>query len=126
MAPIAKKSGKGKAPKTTKKFIINASQPASDKIFDVSAFEKFLNEKIKVEGRVGNLGEIIKISQTGDGKIEIIAHNELSGRYLKYLTKKFLKKMQLRDWLRVVSTSKGVYELKFFNVVNDEAEEDDE
>jgi len=128
-------------------FVINASQPASDKIFDVSAFEKFLNEKIKVDGRVGNLGETIKISQSGDGKIEIIAHNELSGRYLKYLcvhhstedyvnrehlanrdhsTKKFLKKQQLRDWLRVVSTSKGVYELKFFNVVNDEAEEDDE
>ncbi|KAM7187570.1 Ribosomal protein L22e [Naviculisporaceae sp. PSN 640] len=125
MAPIAKKSAK-KGPKTTKKFIINASQPASDKIFDVSGFEKFLNEKIKVEGRVGNLGETIKISQQGEGKIEIVAHNDLSGRYLKYLTKKYLKKMQLRDWLRVVSTSKGVYELKFFNVVNDEAEEDDE
>jgi hypothetical protein len=41
-------------------------------------------------------------------------------------TKKFLKKNQLRDWLRVVSTSKGVYELRFFNVVNDDAEEDDE
>jgi large subunit ribosomal protein L22e len=41
-------------------------------------------------------------------------------------TKKFLKKQQLRDWLRVVSTSRGVYELKFFNVVNDEADEDDE
>ena len=42
-------------------------------------------------------------------------------------TKKFLKKNQLRDWLRVVSTSKGVYELKFFNIVNDaEEEEDDE
>ncbi|ROV89825.1 hypothetical protein VMCG_09480 [Cytospora schulzeri] len=123
MAPQIKK---GKSAKTTKKFIINASQPASDKIFDVSAFEKFLNEKIKVEGRVGNLGETIQISQQGDGKIEIIAHNELSGRYLKYLTKKFLKKMQLRDWLRVVSTSKGVYELKFFNVVNDADEEDDE
>ncbi|EAQ90758.1 60S ribosomal protein L22 [Chaetomium fimeti] len=126
MAPIAKKTGAKKGPKVTKKFIINASQPASDKIFDVSAFEKFLNEKIKVEGRVGNLGETIKISQQGEGKIEIIAHNELSGRYLKYLTKKFLKKMQLRDWLRVVSTSKGVYELKFFNVVNDEAEDDEE
>lgn len=123
MAPQTKK---GKSGKVTKKFIINASQPASDKIFDVSAFEKFLNERIKVEGRVGNLGDTIQISQQGDGKIEIIAHNELSGRYLKYLTKKFLKKMQLRDWLRVVSTSKGVYELKFFNVVNDEADEDDE
>ncbi|AEO56064.1 hypothetical protein MYCTH_2300549 [Thermothelomyces thermophilus ATCC 42464] len=126
MAPIAKKTGAKKGPKVTKKFIINASQPASDKIFDVSAFEKFLNERIKVDGRVGNLGETIKISQQGEGKIEIIAHNDLSGRYLKYLTKKFLKKMQLRDWLRVVSTSKGVYELKFFNVVNDEAEEDEE
>jgi large subunit ribosomal protein L22e len=132
------------------KFIINASQPASDKIFDVSAFEKFLQDKIKVDGRVGNLGDIIQISQVGDGKIEVVAHTQFSGRYLKYLyvppsqiygpcilklmligvfvyrTKKFLKKQQLRDWLRVVSTSKGVYELRFFNVVNDEAEDDDE
>jgi hypothetical protein len=66
-------------------FVIDARQPASDKIFDVSAFEKFLNEKIKVDGRVGNLGDIIKISQQGEGKVEITAHNELSGRYLKYL-----------------------------------------
>jgi len=124
MAPQTKKSGK--TAKVTKKFVINASQPASDKIFDVSAFEKYLNERIKVDGRVGNLGETITISQSGDGKIEIVAHNDLSGRYLKYLTKKFLKKMQLRDWLRVVSTSKGVYELKFFNVVNDDDAEDDE
>jgi large subunit ribosomal protein L22e len=41
-------------------------------------------------------------------------------------TKKFLKKQQLRDWLRVVSTSKGVYELRFFNVVNEGDDEDDE
>ncbi|RYC54444.1 hypothetical protein CHU98_g11765 [Xylaria longipes] len=150
MAPQTKKSGK--AGKQTKKFVINASQPASDKIFDTAAFEKFLQDKIKVDGRVGNLGDTITIQQVGDGKIEITAHNELSGRYLKYLlvlprfhhaaqqsharpeslltsrhrTKKFLKKMQLRDWLRVVSTSRGVYELKFFNVVNDDADEDDE
>ncbi|CAI4215249.1 unnamed protein product [Parascedosporium putredinis] len=124
MAPQTKKAGKSQ--KQTKKFVINASQPASDKIFDVSAFTKFLQEKIKVEGRVGNLGDTIVVRQQGDGKVEIIAHNELSGRYLKYLTKKFLKKNQLRDWLRVVSTSKGVYELKFFNIVNDAEEEDDE
>ena len=67
------------------KFIINASQPASDKIFDVSAFEKFLQDKIKVDGRVGNLGDVVQISQQGEGKIEVIAHKEFSGRYLKYL-----------------------------------------
>jgi len=32
----------------------------------------------------------------------------------------------LRDWLRVVSTSKGVYELKFFNVASGVDEEDEE
>jgi hypothetical protein len=108
---LQKKAGpKGKQSKTTKKvitplsqgffalstlarsmltrlpqFIINAQQPASDKIFDTAAFEKFLQDKIKVDGRVGNLGDNIKIQQAGEGKIEIIAHNELSGRYLKYL-----------------------------------------
>lgn len=66
-------------------FVINASQPASDKIFDVSAFEKFLHDRIKVEGRVGNLGDKINISQSGDGKVEVVAHIPFSGRYLKYL-----------------------------------------
>jgi large subunit ribosomal protein L22e len=142
-------------------YTINCSQPVSDKIFDISAFEKFLHDRIKVEGRTGNLGDDVEIKQVGDGKIEVVTHIPFSGRYLKYLwvfmfynpewhrlvgslswdlsnidrwydtpvcdrTKKFLKKQQLRDWLRVVSTSKGVYELRFFNVVNEEGEDDDE
>lgn len=47
-------------------------------------------------------------------------------RFSQFRTKKYLKKQQLRDWLRVVSTSKGVYELRFYNVVSDEAEEEEE
>ncbi|KAH0833504.1 60S ribosomal protein L22 [Fonsecaea pedrosoi] len=137
MAPSVKARGtaqkvasKGKAGakggKVTNKYTINCSQPVSDKIFDLSAFEKFLHERIKVEGRTGNLGDNVTINQVGDGKIEVITHIPFSGRYLKYLTKKFLKKQQLRDWLRVVSTSRGVYELRFFNVVNDEGDEDED
>jgi len=125
MAPTTKNQ-KGKPAKVTQKYTINCTQPVSDKIFDLSAFEKFLHDKIKVENRVGNLGDSVNISQVGDGKIEVVTHIPFSGRYLKYLTKKFLKKQQLRDWLRVVSTSKGVYELRFFNVVNDEGDDDDE
>ena len=74
-----------KAQKVTKKFVINCSQPVNDKIFDIQAFEKFLHDRIKVEGRVGNLGEKVVISQSGDGKIEVVAHIPFSGRYLKYL-----------------------------------------
>lgn len=69
----------------TLKYTINCSQPVSDKIFDLSAFEKFLHDKIKVENRVGNLGDSVTISQVGDGKIEVVTHIPFSGRYLKYL-----------------------------------------
>lgn len=48
------------------------------------------------------------------------------GADTNFRTKKFLKKQQLRDWLRVVSTSKGVYELRFFNVQDEDADDDDE
>ncbi|KIW03743.1 uncharacterized protein PV09_05050 [Verruconis gallopava] len=129
MAPAPKraatKAGK-KGPKVTKKYTINCAQPVSDKIFDISAFEKFLHDRIKVDGRTGNLGDSVVISQAGGDKIEVVTHIEFSGRYLKYLTKKFLKKQQLRDWLRVVSTSKGVYELRFFNIMQDQEEDDEE
>jgi len=47
-------------------------------------------------------------------------------RYLKYLTKKYLKKNNLRDWLRVVASSKDNYELRYFQINNEEDEEEDE
>jgi len=40
-------------------------------------------------------------------------------RYLKYLTKKYLKKNNLRDWLRVVASGKDTYELRYFQVRRD-------
>ena len=43
-------------------------------------------------------------------------------RYLKYLTKKFLKKHQLRDYLRVVATTKGGYEVRYYGVDQQDAE----
>ena len=46
-------------------------------------------------------------------------------RYLKYLTKKYLKKNSLRDYLRVVASSKDSYELKYFSFDDDEDEGED-
>lgn len=61
-------------------------------------------------------------------KITVVAEGAFSKRYLKYLTKKFLKKHNVRDWLRVIASSKdrSVYELRYFNIASDEAEDDDE
>lgn len=42
----------------------------------------------------------------------------MSKRYLKYLTKKYLKKHNVRDWLRVIAHNKdrNTYELRYFNI----------
>lgn len=47
-------------------------------------------------------------------------------RYLKYLTKKYLKKNNLRDWLRVVASSKEAFELRYFQINQDEEEEEED
>ena len=49
-------------------------------------------------------------------KVYVQAEAPFSKRYLKYLTKKFLKKKQLRDWLRVVANNKSTYELRYFKI----------
>lgn len=48
-----------------------------------------------------------------------------TSRYLKYLTKKYLKKNNLRDWLRVVAASQTSYELRYFQINNEDEEEDE-
>jgi hypothetical protein len=40
--------------------------------------------------------------------------------YLKYLTKKFLKKKNVRDFLHVIASSPSTYELRFFSIDQDE------
>ncbi|KAG0338446.1 hypothetical protein BG000_003949 [Podila horticola] len=112
--------------KVSHKFTIDCSGPAGDKIFDAAAFEKFLHDRIKIEGRTGGLADKVTIVRADDAKITVTANQEFSKRYLKYLTKKFLKKHQLRDWLRVIASDKGTYELRYFNIANQDEDEDEE
>eukprot|EP01115_Flamella_aegyptia_P000428 TRINITY_DN10618_c0_g1_i1.p1 TRINITY_DN10618_c0_g1~~TRINITY_DN10618_c0_g1_i1.p1 ORF type:complete len:93 (-),score=48.78 TRINITY_DN10618_c0_g1_i1:44-322(-) len=91
---------------------------------DPAGFEKFLHDRIKVGGKPGNLGDLIKISRDKT-KITIVADTVFTKRYVKYLAKKYLKKQQLRDWLRVVATAKNSYELKYFGI-HDEEEENEQ
>jgi large subunit ribosomal protein L22e len=113
-------------------FIIDCTTPANDGILDVSAFEKFLHDRVKVNGKAGMLGDKVKITRT-DAKITVTSVVPFSKRALKYLTKKFLKKNSIRDWLRVIATH-GVrggvegYVLRYFSIHSegDDASEEDE
>ena len=74
-----------------------------------------------MNGRAGALGDAVAITRT-KSKISVEAQPPFSKRYLKYLTKKFLKRNQLRDWLRVIASAKNAYELKYFQIQDEEAE----
>lgn len=59
-------------------------------------------------------------------KIHVEASQAFSKRYLKYLTKKFLKKQNLRDWMRVVAADKNSYELRYYNISEEDDDDDDD
>ena len=104
---------------------IDCTAPAEDKIFDVVAFEQFLLQRIKVNGKTGALGKAVTVKRDGN-KITVRSTAGFSKQYLKYLTKKFLKKNKVRDWLRVIAAKPKVYELRYFNIQEADEEEEEE
>ncbi|KAG8581229.1 hypothetical protein GDO81_007596 [Engystomops pustulosus] len=125
MAPKVKKVQKERKSKKAWRFTLDLTHPVEDGIFDSVNFEKFLKEKVKVNGKTGNLGNIVHIERTKN-KINVASEKQFSKRYLKYLTKKYLKKNNLRDWLRVVASDKETYELRYFQISQDDESESEE
>merc|ERR1712021_115367 len=110
MAPVkkpapAKAAKGGKKKKTTLKFTVDCTLPVEDGIMDCANFEKFLQERIKVNGKTNNFGSNVTIERQ-KSKVAINSDVPFSKRYLKYLTKK------------------DSYELRYFQINNEEEEED--
>lgn len=110
---IGAKRSKAKTKRETKTFTLDLSVVRKDLILDPSKVETFLQQRIKVDGRVGQLGDRVNVSRSND-KVTIVAETPFSKRYLKYLLKKYLNMQRLRDFLRVVATNKSTYEVKYF------------
>merc|ERR1712013_308646 len=124
IATMAK--GQQQQKKVTLKFVVDCQTPVEHKIFDIESYKNYLTNHIKVEGKTNNLGETVKVIRD-DQRVTVTSSTPMSKGYVKYLTKRFLKKSQLRDWLRVVADDKMSYKLKYFDVnANDEDGDDDE
>merc|ERR1712196_348519 len=122
-AVVGVKKSKQTGKKVLVKFSVDCKLPCDDNIMDVAHLEKYFQDRIKVDGKTGNLGERVKIHRV-KSKVSVTAEMPFSKRYLKYLTKKYLKKQNLRDFLHVIAPSKTAYELRYFNINNDNEEED--
>ena len=117
-----KKSSKATAKKGAAKLFINCKLTIEDNVITLKDFESYIKQSIKVEGKKGAIEGSVKVS-TDKTSIVVEPKIPFSKRYLKYLTKKYLKKQDLKEFLRVISTSKNTYELKYFQVQNEEAAE---
>lgn len=104
---------------------MDCSAPVEGAVFDQEAYVKYLVEHIKVDNVAGNLGDDIVVSEEGS-TVVVVSTTKFSGKYLKFLTKRFLKKNQLRDWIRFVAGKRNEYRLQFYSIDDEEEEEDDE
>lgn len=122
-----KRSEKKKSAEKRYKFTLDCAQPVADGIMDTAALEKYLHDHIKVDGKKGNLGSRVVIARLAD-RITVSATSSdkpFSKRSIKYLVKKYLRKNDLRNWLRVVATNKTTYTLKYY-LIDDAAGEEEE
>jgi large subunit ribosomal protein L22e len=53
MPSLLKKPTAGKGKKKALSFVVDCSKPVDDAIMDIGAFETFLTERIKVNGKAG-------------------------------------------------------------------------
>ena len=100
------KKGQKQQKKLSLKFVINCKLPIEDNVIVLNDFESYLKQKVKVDGKAGNLGSAVSITKDSSS-IVVQSTIPFSKRYLKYLTKKYLKKQELKEYLRVISTQKN-------------------
>nr|DAD38095.1 TPA_asm: hypothetical protein HUJ06_008736 [Nelumbo nucifera] len=80
--------GSATGPKGKKKgvtFTIDCAKPVEDKIMDIASLEKFLQERIKVGGKAGALGDSITVARD-KSKITVTSDSNFSKRYLLILS----------------------------------------
>mmetsp|Transcript_72748 Transcript_72748/g.116059 ORF Transcript_72748/g.116059 Transcript_72748/m.116059 type:complete len:176 (+) Transcript_72748:78-605(+) len=103
--------------KSATKFQIRCRKPVEDEIFDVDEFVKYIKEHFKVDGKTGAVGPGRPVNvQKSVSTVHVMSKQPFPKYYLKFLTKRYLKRHGLRDYVRVIADKKSSYELRYFNI----------
>ncbi|WVY95863.1 hypothetical protein V8G54_028014 [Vigna mungo] len=62
-------------------FVIDCAKPVEDKIMDIASLEKFLQERIKVGGKAGALGDSVTVTRD-KSKITVTSDSNFSKRFI--------------------------------------------
>uniref|UniRef100_A0A8C5ZQD6 Uncharacterized protein n=1 Tax=Marmota marmota marmota TaxID=9994 RepID=A0A8C5ZQD6_MARMA len=75
--------------------------------------------RVKVNGKTENLGNVVHVERFKN-RITAVSVKLFFKRYLKYLTKKYLKKKNLHDWLHVLNLTRKLMNFIHFQISQDE------
>ena len=106
--------------RTFRKFYVDFAEVIKNSLVSLEAAIKYINENIKLQNLKNHKDKatFIKVSAGGKGDkkntlcVEVENSVKTSKRYIKYLTKRFLKKENILTFLRVISTSTNTYSVK--------------
>jgi large subunit ribosomal protein L22e len=100
---------------------VDCSVPVNDKVFKADELLQYFKKRVKVNGKIPTKDSPVVFTKDADKLIKVTAPLPFAKRYIKYLTKKFLKKHEIRDYLHVVANTKNSYQVKYFKIENEEA-----
>merc|ERR1712018_1074492 len=79
------KMPKAKKQSTTLKFTIDCTSPIEDGIMEIASFNQYLKDRIKINGKVGQLANQVTVTNTKN-TLTVESSSAFSKRYLKYLS----------------------------------------
>jgi large subunit ribosomal protein L22e len=108
-------------PQAVARISLDCSSPVTDGFFALHDLVEYLTSKLKVGKLRGNLKDKIAFEEVAaEKKVDVIASVKYSKRAIRYYARKFLKKQNLRERYRVISTSASAYQFRPYRVSKDE------
>merc|ERR1712060_21858 len=111
-------SMQSKKPKSgaVRTFTIDCGTMGEDRIVTTEELVEFFKDQIKVDNKKRNLKDKIRVFSEESAVKVAVEGTKFSKKYLKYLTKKWISKAQVRDYVRIVSSGKDDFTLKYFEM----------
>eukprot|EP00477_Mikrocytos_mackini_P000231 GAHX01000245.1.p1 GENE.GAHX01000245.1~~GAHX01000245.1.p1 ORF type:complete len:123 (-),score=35.44 GAHX01000245.1:43-411(-) len=102
---------------------LDCSKLVADELLDIKELEEFILLKLNSTRK----NKILKNKYTAEAtkeKIEFKSNIPMAKRCIKEFVKKYLHQNGLKEYCRIVSMSKGKYQLRYYNIQDKEEEEE--
>ena len=94
------------------KFVVDFGVAFQDDLVIPKEFQTYLLSRLKLNGETGNVNQDVVVTTSG-GKVTLTSKVRLSKRYLKYMTKKYLKKTDILEYFKIVATDRATYTVEY-------------